>query len=331
MAIPFLSSIDLSLNELQNCVVQNLAAAPAHKAGRIYYNTATGLFGFSTGSEWKYVEVGGLDMEALQDGVAAMLAASTVVTATYNDTNGTIALSIGAGQVTNAMLATGINADKITDGTTNGFYTLTERSKLAGIASGATANQTDTFLRSRANHTGTQSADTITDGTTNKVFLATERTKLAGIATAATANSPDATLLARANHTGTQAAATISDLTAAVDARIDLRVAGAPAAMDTLDELAAALGDDPNFAATITALINARAKTYSQDVGDNVATVIVVTHNLNTRDVQVSLRATGAPYNEAVVENEATTLNTVTLRFGTAPTNAQYRVTIQGR
>ena len=96
-------------------------------------------------------------------------------------------------------------------------------------------------------------------------------------------------------------------------------------------EIANALGDDPNFAATITALINARAKTYSQDVGDNSATAIVVTHNLNTRDVQVSLRQTGAPYSEVMIENEATTVNTVTLRFGTAPTLAQYRVTIQGR
>lgn len=331
MAIPFLSSIDLSLNELQNCVVQNLAAAPAHKAGRIYYNTATGLFGFSDGTNWKYVEVGGLDMEALQDGVAAMVAASTVVTATYNDALGTLTLSIGAGQVTNTMLASGISADKLADGTTNGVYTLTERAKLAGIAAGATANSPNATLLARANHTGTQSADTVIDGTTNKAYTATEKTKLAGIATAATANATDAALRARSSHTGTQAAATISDWDAAVDARIDLRVAGAPAAMDTLDELAAALGDDPNFAATITALINARAKTYSQDVGDNAATVIVVTHNLNTRDVQVVLRMTGTPYTEVMIENEATTLNTVTLRFGNAPTTAQYRVTIQGR
>jgi hypothetical protein len=35
-------------------------------------------------------------------------------------------------------------------------------SKLAGIANGATANSSDTFLRNRANHTGTQSAETIT-------------------------------------------------------------------------------------------------------------------------------------------------------------------------
>ena len=331
MGIPFASPIDLMGNELQNAVVQNLASPPPHKAGRIFYNTATGLFGFSNGTTWTYVEVGALDIEAVQDAVAAMVAASTVVTATYNDSTGAITLSIGAGQVTNAMLGTGISADKLTDGSTNGVFTLANRTKLTGIATAATANQTDAYLLARANHTGTQSADTIVDGTTNKVLTAAEKTKLGGIAAGATVNSADATLLARANHTGTQASATISDFNAAVDARIAVLTAGAPAAMDTLDELAAALGDDPAFATTMTNLINARAKTFSQDVGDGSATVIVVTHNLNTRDVQVALRATGAPYNEVLVENEATTLNTLTLRFGTAPTLAQYRVTIQGR
>lgn len=38
-----------------------------------------------------------------------------------------------------------------------------DKTKLDGIAAGATANQTDTFLRNRANHTGTQLAATISD------------------------------------------------------------------------------------------------------------------------------------------------------------------------
>ena len=64
-------------------------------------------------------------------------------------------------------------------------YTTAEKTKLAGIATAATANDTDVNLKARANHTGTQTADTITDGTTNKAYTATEKTKLAGIATGA--------------------------------------------------------------------------------------------------------------------------------------------------
>jgi len=37
-----------------------------------------------------------------------------------------------------------------------------------------------------------------------------------------------------------------------VDGRINLVIDGAPGALDTLNELAAALGDDPNFATTVT-------------------------------------------------------------------------------
>lgn len=104
-----------------------------------------------------------------------------------------------------------LNCDVVPDGTTNKAYTATEKTKLAGVATAATANSPDATLLARANHTGTQSADTLTDGTTNKAFLATERTKLTGIATAATANDTDANLKARANHTGTQSADTLTD------------------------------------------------------------------------------------------------------------------------
>ncbi len=42
-------------------------------------------------------------------------------------------------------------------------YTSTEKSKLAGVATGATANSSDATLLARANHTGSQLASTISD------------------------------------------------------------------------------------------------------------------------------------------------------------------------
>lgn len=47
-----------------------------------------------------------------------------------------------------------------------GFLSATDKSKLNGIASGATQNATDAFLLARANHTGTQLANTISDFST---------------------------------------------------------------------------------------------------------------------------------------------------------------------
>lgn len=59
-----------------------------------------------------------------------------------------------------------ISADSTVDGTTNKVYTATEKTKLSGIATGATANDTDANLKARANHTGTQTASTISDFST---------------------------------------------------------------------------------------------------------------------------------------------------------------------
>lgn len=53
------------------------------------------------------------------------------------------------------------SADTLTDGTTNKAFLATERTKLTGIASGATANDTDANLKNRANHTGTQAQSTV--------------------------------------------------------------------------------------------------------------------------------------------------------------------------
>lgn len=108
-----------------------------------------------------------------------------------------------------------LNADKIVNGSTQKVYTSADQAKLAGIASGATANSSDATLLNRANHTGTQSLDTTTDSATRAVLTPAAVTKVGTVATGATANSSDATLLARANHTGTQTASTVSDFTEA--------------------------------------------------------------------------------------------------------------------
>jgi hypothetical protein len=58
------------------------------------------------------------------------------------------------------------SADTLTDGITNKAFTATERTKLSGIATGATANSSDATLLARANHTGTQPLSTISDAGT---------------------------------------------------------------------------------------------------------------------------------------------------------------------
>jgi hypothetical protein len=66
------------------------------------------------------------------------------------------------------------------------------------------------------------------------------------------------------------------------------------------------------------------------NVGDGAATSYVLTHNLNTRDVQVTVYTNAAPYDEVLADVEHTDLNTVTLRFAAAPALNAYRAAVQG-
>lgn len=94
----------------------------------------------------------------------AAAARSAIGAVADNDTRLTDARTPSDNSVTNAKVAAGagISADKLADGTTLKVLTATERTKLTGIATGATANDTDANLKARGNHTGTQAASTIT-------------------------------------------------------------------------------------------------------------------------------------------------------------------------
>lgn len=94
------------------------------------------------------------------------------------------------------------------------------------------------------------------DGPTGGAELSDEDPQALG-----TAGPGTAELASRADHTHPLpsaedvGAATPADVTAAIDALL----AGAPGALDTLNELAAALGDDANFAATVAAALAGKA------------------------------------------------------------------------
>jgi len=71
------------------------------------------------------------------------------------------------------------------------------------------------------------------------------------------------------------------------------------------------------------------ARKYSATVGDNVSTVIAVTHNLGTRNVVVSVHD-AATYEEVYPDVTKTDPNTVTLIFAQAPATSSLVVTVIG-
>nr|WP_306267603.1 phage tail fiber protein [Pararhizobium sp. IMCC3301] len=136
--------------------------------------------------------------------------------------------------------------DNMVEGATTRILTAAERTKLTGIETGATADQTGAQIKAayeaEANAftdvqftklAGIETAATA-DQTGAEIkasyeaeanaFTDAQFTKLSGVASGATANSSDAALVARANHTGTQAASTVSDFSTAADARITTAV-----------------------------------------------------------------------------------------------------------
>jgi hypothetical protein len=134
-----------------------------------------------------------------------------------------------------------------------GFMSPTDKDKLDNIQAGATANQTNSYLLARANHTGTQSAATITglaavatSGDKTDVGLGNvddtaDMDKPVSTAQAAADSAAIATAEAysiqRSNHTGTQTASTISDFNTSADARADARITAQKATANGLATL----------------------------------------------------------------------------------------------
>lgn len=69
---------------------------------------------------------------------------------------------------------------------------------------------------------------------------------------------------------------------------------------------------------------------YAANVGDGTATSYTISHNLGTKDVQVTVYDNSAPYAEVVCDVQHSTTSAVTLLFSVAPTSNQYRVVVQG-
>ena len=69
---------------------------------------------------------------------------------------------------------------------------------------------------------------------------------------------------------------------------------------------------------------------YAANVGDGTATSYTITHNLGTKDVQVTVYDNSTPYAEVICDVQHTSTTAITLLFSVAPTSNQYRVVVQG-
>ncbi|MDX2094372.1 MAG: hypothetical protein SFW64_00270 [Alphaproteobacteria bacterium] len=82
-----------------------------------------------------------------------------------------------------------------------------------------------------------------------------------------------------------------------IAAQIAALVAAAPAALDTLSELSAALGNDASFAATVTALIATKAANGANADITSLETVNTVTQPINDSSTKIATTAFANPAN----------------------------------
>jgi uncharacterized protein YjgD (DUF1641 family) len=186
-----------------------------------------------------------LSDEEVQDIVGGMVTTNTEsgINVTYDDTAGTLDFTVAS--------------------QTDENFTTADHTKLDGIETGATADQTADEIRTLVN-----------SATDSNVFTDADHTKLDGISSGADV---------------TPAWVPSSDPSYATETYVDTEVSNlvdsAPGTLDTLNELAAALGDDPNFATTVSTSIGTKLPLAGGTMTGNI--VMSGSETVDGRDLSV--------------------------------------------
>ena len=222
-------------------------------------------------------------------------------------TTNTAKTGITSGQasaITTNTAKTGITSGQASAITTNTAKTgISVAQTNAIIANTAKATDVNHNVTTNLTITGTTAARVIvsSDGTDATIPVAT--TSVSGVMSAAQVT----TLNGKANtssptFTGTPSAPTALTgvsttqiaTTAYVQANITALIGGAPGALDTLNELAAAIGDDASYAAGVTTAIGLKANTASPTFTGTVGGITKAMVGLgNVADIAVSGDNTG--------------------------------------
>lgn len=182
---------------------------------------------------------------------------------------------------------------------------------MAYAANNATSSSTNTFTNKTIDANGT--GNSITNLEVADFTAASIVTELEGLA------SSD-------NDTSLPTTAATRDY---VDGRFTALIDSAPGALDTLNELAAAINDDASYASTITTALGTKTTKYSATIGDGSTTAVAVTHNLGTSETIAQARqASDNAIVECDIVNTSTTVTTFT--FTVAPATNAIKVVIIG-
>lgn len=356
------NNIDLQKNELQNAVIQKLSSAPSSPVeGQIYYNTTDHTLYQRIAAAWL-----SLDPNQVPDGWIALAKLATdplaranhtgtqasstisdfdtqVRTSTLNQMTAPSAdLSMNSHKITNVTdptnpqdVATKGYADSISAGidakascrvattaniTLSGTQTIDAISVIAGdrvlVKNQSTASQNGIYVCAAGAWSRSTDCDTGAEYTTAAFTFIEE-------------GSINATSQWKVSTTGSIVVGT-TNVTWAQWGAGQSYTAGAGLTL-TGSDFAVGQGTGITVNADDVAIdTSVVVRKYATDIGDNSATSFTVTHNLGTRDVTVAIRSAASTYDMILTDWAATTTNTITVTFASAPTSSQYRVVVHG-
>jgi len=277
---------------------------------------------------WQTVSTGStLTQEEVEDYVSGLLTAGSNVSLTYNDSAGTLTIastdttySVGDGGLTTNDFTNadhtkldGIEASAdVTDATNVAAAGALMDSEVTNLAQVKAFDSSDYATAAQ----GTK-ADSAQQPPSEGAFVDGDKTKLDGIA--ANANNytlPSASLtavggveLATTVETTTGTDTTRAVTPAGVQAAIDDLIGGAPGALDTLNELAAAINDDASYASTITTALGLKAPIASPTFTGTVAIP-------NIADLESAVAANTAKVTNATHTGDVTGSTALTIAAG---------------
>jgi len=337
-----LTNIDLANNQIMNVVLHVLASAPSSPAaGRFYYDSSINKARYYNGSGWIDLSSSSSDAEMLDGQLPTFYLAranhtGTQLAATISDFDASVAallaggdLAMGGHKITGVAdptnpqdAATKAYVDAQSQGldikpsvlvATTANITLSGTQTIDGVSVGAgdrvlVKDQTDASengIYVVAAEAWSRSADAAGAKVTPGMFTFVEQGSVgADSGWVLTSDSPIVVDTTELDFTQFSGAGNIT-------AGTGLTKTGNTIALDT----SAGYG----------------VRKAAADIGDGSATSLTISHNLNTRDLcGVWLRDNNSPYAVFQADIEATTVNSVTIRFSVAPTAAQYRAVISG-
>lgn len=365
MAVRYLTNIDLGTNELQYPVLHPLTSAPTAltpREGQLYYNSTDDKVKVYNGSAW--VSVGAVSSIVAGNAITVSSATGDV-TINHADTSSVSDLTASARTYVTGLVfdtfghVTGFSTgtETVTDNDTT--YAISVGSGGANTSSiilwGSDSSSDYITISGTANEIDvTESGDTITIGLPNDVTIGGAlvvggNLTVNGTVTTVnteTINLADNIITLNSNASGTPTENAGIEIERGTADNRQLRWNEAtdkwelqandgsfyPISYQTgtspIDSIASADNSVTvvNTAGAVDLSINNAKFSYATSIGG--ATSIVVTHNLNSRDVDVQLYD-NSTYETVISDVVRTTVNTITVSFNTAPSAGSIRVLVK--